>query len=46
MYSIHPEDKNLVAAFYIGAIVSISLGGLMALIVALIKAPALSISNV
>ncbi len=42
MYSIHPQDKNLVTAFFAGAIVSIAFGGLMALVIALIRAPAVS----
>ncbi len=45
MYTIHPDDKKLVTAFFSTAIVSIALGGLMALIAALIKAPAMSLDN-
>jgi heme/copper-type cytochrome/quinol oxidase subunit 1 len=45
MYSIHPKDKKLVAAFFYMSIISLALGGVMALIISAIRTPALSMDE-
>jgi cytochrome c oxidase subunit 1 len=42
MPTIHPKDKKLVAAFFYMGIISLALGGVMALIISAIRTPALS----